>query len=398
MLEPMRLIWKLLRKHISLSELGIFFVANLIGMVVILSGVQLYSDLRPLVSGENALVGNDYVVISKPVKRVNSNAVFSREEIEELQSQSFVLRLGEFTPAQYHVYGGINLNGQALSTLMFFEAIPDGFIDVKSKEWKFKPSKHTVPIIIPRNYLNLYNFGFSNTSDKLPQITESMMKDLELELTLSGDGNKQKFTGKVVGFSDRLNTILVPYDFISWSNKRFAKSENAAISRLILEVVNPSDPELLSYFKAHGYVSEEKPAESSKALFLLRVSVGVIIFIGVIFSLLSLIILTLSIYLLLQKNIDKLENLRLIGYTTSAVARPYNLIAIVLSVSIMVLSLWVISQVRPLYINYLVESTGREIHATMALTIVCGIMLMFGIILFNISVIRRKIVEISRKR
>ena len=101
---------------------------------------------------------------------------------------------------------------------------------------------------------------------------------------------------------------------------------------------------------------------------------------------------------MLQKNIDKLENLRLIGYTTSAVARPYNLIAIVLSVSIMVLSLWIISQVRPLYINYLVESTGREIHATMALTIVCGIVLMFGIILFNISVIRRKIVEISRKR
>ena len=115
MLEPMRLIWKLLRKHISLSELGIFFVANLIGMVVILGGVQLYSDLRPLVSGENALVGNDYVVISKPVKRVNSNAVFSREEIEELQSQSFVLRLGEFTPAQYHVYGGINLDGQHVS-------------------------------------------------------------------------------------------------------------------------------------------------------------------------------------------------------------------------------------------------------------------------------------------
>ena len=73
----MRLIWKLLRKHVSLFELSIFFIANLIGMVVILAGVQVYTDLRPLVTGENALVGNDYVVISKPVKRVNSKAVFS---------------------------------------------------------------------------------------------------------------------------------------------------------------------------------------------------------------------------------------------------------------------------------------------------------------------------------
>ena len=394
----MRLIWKLLRKHVSLFELSIFFIANLIGMVVILAGVQVYTDLRPLVTGENALVGNDYVVISKPVKRVNSKAVFSAEEIEELKTQPFTLRLGEFTPAQYQVYGGININGQSLSTLMFFEAIPDEFMDVKSKEWKFKPSKHKIPIVIPRNYLNLYNFGFSQTSDKLPQITESMMKDLELELKLSGDGNTQTFTGKVIGFSDRLNTILVPYDFITWSNKRFAKSEKIEISRLIIEVVNPSDPALLSYFREHGYVPEEKPAESSKALFLLRVGVGVIIFIGVVFSILSLIILTLSIYLLLQKNIEKLENLRLIGYTTSAVARPYNTIAITLSVSIMVLSLWIISQLRLIYINYLAESTGREIHGTMALTIVCGLALMVGIIIFNIGIIRRKIVEISRKR
>lgn len=394
----MRLIWKLLRKHISLFELGVFFVANLIGMVVILAGVQLYTDLRPVVSGDNALIGNDYVVISKPVKRVNSKVAFSREEIEDLKAQPFTLRLGEFTPAQYQISGGINIGGQSLSTLLFFEAIPDEFMDVKSNEWKFKAGKHKVPIVIPRSYLNLYNFGFSQTVEQMPQITESMMKDLELELKLSGDGHTQKFTGKVIDFSDRLNTILVPADFIAWSNKRFAKNNEVEISRLILEVINPSDPELLKYFKEHGYVPESKPAESNKALFLLRVSVGVIIVIGLVFSILSLIILTLSIYLLLQKNIDKLENLRLLGYSTSAVARPYNMIAIVLSVSIMVLSLWIISQLRLLYIDYLMESTGRQIDGTMAITIVVGAVLMLGIILFNMGIIRRKIVEISRKR
>ena len=37
----MKLIWKLLRKHISVFELAVFFVANLIGMAVILAGVQI---------------------------------------------------------------------------------------------------------------------------------------------------------------------------------------------------------------------------------------------------------------------------------------------------------------------------------------------------------------------
>ena len=394
----MRLIWKLLRKHISLFELSVFFIANLIGMVVILGGIQIYTDLKPLVAGENALIGNDYVVISKPVKRLNSKTSFSSEEIENLANQDFILRLGEFTPAQYKIFGGVNIAGQGFSTYMFFEAIPDEFIDVKSKEWKFSKSKRKIPIIIPRNYLNLYNFGFSQTSAQLPQITESMMKDLELELTLSGGNHSDKFKGKVVGFTDRLNTILVPNDFVQWSNKRYAKGETIEISRLILEVANPSDPKLLGYFREHGYVAEEKPAESNKALFLLQVGVAVIIGIGVLFSILSLIILTLSIYLLLQKNVDKLRTLVQIGYKPSTVAAPYNAITIVLSASIMALSIWILSHARVLYIDYLAESTDRDISGGMALTIISGFAIMVAIILFNMFIIRRKIAQISRKQ
>lgn len=392
----MRLIWKLLRKHISIFELSVFFVANLIGMVVILGGIQIYSDLKPVIVGENALIGNDYVVITKPVKRLNSKTAFTHAEIENIKAQDFTLRMGEFTPAQYKVYGGINIAGKGFSTYMFFEAIPDEFIDVKSKDWKFNKNKRVIPIVIPRNYLNLYNFGFSQTSEQLPQITESMMKDLELELTLSGSNHSDKFVGKVVGFTDRLNTILVPQPFIDWSNKRYAKGEEVEISRLILEVENPSDPNLLSYFAEHGYEPESKPAESNKALFLLRVGVAVIIAIGLLFSALSLIILTLSIYLLLQKNIDKLRTLIHIGYRPSTVAAPYNAIAIILSASIMILSIWILSHVRVLYIDYLAEAAGRTIEGGMTLTIISGFILMVGMILFNISIIRGKIQQISR--
>lgn len=394
----MRLIWKLLRKHISIFELSVFFVANLIGMVVILGGIQIYSDLKPLVAGDNALVGNDYVVISKPVKRLNSKTIFSNNEIEELKSQSFTLRLGKFTPAMYKVYGGIDIAGQRFSTYMFFEAIPNDFIDVKSKEWKFNKTKHRVPIIIPRNYLNLYNFGFSQTSDQLPQITESMMKDLELDLTLGAGDKSIKFKGRVVGFTDRLNTILVPQEFINWSNKKLAKGETAEISRLILEVENPSDPELLAYFDDHGYVPEGKPAESNKALFLLKVGTGVVIGIGLVFSVLSLIILTLSIYLLLQKNIDKLRTLIQIGYRPTTVATPYNVIAVIINASIMVISIWLLSHVRVLYIDYLAEAAGREIEGGMTLTIAAGVVLMIAMIMFNLYIIRRKVTQISRMK
>ena len=43
----MRLVWKLLRQHISFSQLAGFF-ANLCGMVIVLLSVQFYKDVLPV--------------------------------------------------------------------------------------------------------------------------------------------------------------------------------------------------------------------------------------------------------------------------------------------------------------------------------------------------------------
>ena len=40
----MRLVWKLLRQHISFSQLAGFFFANLCGMVIVLLSVQFYKE------------------------------------------------------------------------------------------------------------------------------------------------------------------------------------------------------------------------------------------------------------------------------------------------------------------------------------------------------------------
>ncbi len=394
----MRLIWKLLRKHISIFELGVFFIANLIGIVVILSGVQLYADIKPLLTGEKSLIGNEYMIITKPVQRVGVNSTnFTREEVADIEQQSFTLSMGEFCSSQYEVYGSLMFQGRKLSTMMFFESVPDKFIDVESDEWHFASGQRNIPIIIPRNYLNLYNFGFSQTQD-LPQITESLIRGVELTIELSGNFRHETFTGYIVGFSDRLNTILVPESFMLWANERFAPYAEQETSRLIVEVENPSDPAVLAYLEQKGYVAEDKPAESNKALFLLQVCVAIIVGIGVLFSLLSIIIFTLSIYLLLQKNIDKLENLVLIGYTPSQVARPYNMMALVLNLSIFILGVIAVGFVQQTYMGLLSDMVGYELPTSLTTTIIAGVILTAIVLLFNIYIIRRKVAQISRKR
>lgn len=394
----MRLIWKLLRKHISIFELAVFFVANLIGMAVILAGVQIYSDVRPMLDGEKSLIGNEYMIVTRPVERVGIGApTFSDDDITDFKQQEFVVDLGQFAASQFEVSGSVMFNGRRLSTMMFFEAVPDSFIDVTSRDWHFKPGSTTIPIILPRNYLNLYNFGFSQTQ-KLPQITEDMIKRIELGIRISGDDMRHDYTGRVVGFSDRLNTILVPMEFMTWANGHYAAAKESEPTRLILEVENPGAPEVMNYLQEHGYAAEDKPAESSKALFILKASVAVIIGIGIIFSILSMIILTLSIFLLLQKNITKLENLVLIGHKPSYVAMPYNLMTLVLNLSVYALSVVVVWLLQGKYMSYLSEIAGFEFSGTPLSAILFGLALTAIIVTFNVFIIHRKIREISRRR
>lgn len=59
-----------------------------------------------------------------------------------------------------------------LSTEMFFESVPDEYVDVNLDKWLFDKETRVIPIIIPRNYLNLYNFGFAQ-SRSLPKLSEA---------------------------------------------------------------------------------------------------------------------------------------------------------------------------------------------------------------------------------
>lgn len=63
----------------------------------------------------------------------------------------------------------MGVNGQAvLNSELFFESVPDGFVDVPLKDWQYREGSKEVPIILPRTYINMYNFGFAQ-SHSLPK-------------------------------------------------------------------------------------------------------------------------------------------------------------------------------------------------------------------------------------
>ena len=253
------LVWKLLRQHISIGQLAGFFLANLFGMMIVLLSVQFYKDVIPVFTEGDSFMKKDFIIATKKISTLGSFAgksnTFSPDDIADLKKQSFTKTIGAFTPSQFKVSAGLGMQeaGIHLSTDMFFESVPDEFVDIKLDKWHFDEETHTIPIIIPRNYLNLYNFGFAQ-SRSLPKLSEGLMGLIQMDIMMRGNGRVEQYKGNIVGFSNRLNTILVPQSFMNWANKNFAPDAEAQPARLIIEVSNPADSSIASYFQKKGYL------------------------------------------------------------------------------------------------------------------------------------------------
>ena len=396
----MSLVWKLMRRHISLGQLAGFFFANLCGMVIVLLSIQFYQDVAPVFTEGDSFMKKDYIIVSKKVSTLGSfvgkSSTFSQTEIDEIEEQPFTRGVGEFTPSQFKVSAGVGMEqlGLNLSTAMFFESVPDKYVDTNLDGWHFEPGQEEIPIIIPRNYLNLYNFGFAQ-SRSLPQISEGVINMVNLEVRIYGGGKRDTYKGKIAGFSNRLNTILVPESFMTWANIHYGDGGiRKEPSRLIVEVNNPTDDRIAQFFRERGYDTEDDKLDAGKTTWFLKVIVGIVLSVGLLISALSFYILMLSIYLLLQKNTTKLENLLLIGYGPNRVAFPYQSLTIALNAIVLVLSVCIVLYVRTLYLD-LVEQMFPSLNAgSWWLMLVVGILLFLSVSCFNVLAIRKKIASI----
>lgn len=187
--------------------------------------------------------------------------------------------------------------------------------------------EHVVPIILPRSYIAMYNFGFAQ-SRSLPKISDGLVGMIDFDIFIQGDGKSQSFKGKVIGFSNRVSSILVPQAFMDWSNETFAHGKTSDPTRLIIEPDNSKTELMTSYFDRKGYEVENDKLDAEKTTYFLRLMVTMVMAVGLVISALSFYILMLSIYLLVQKNSSKLENLLLIGYSPGQVAKPYQLLTV----------------------------------------------------------------------
>lgn len=388
----MTLIWKLLRQHISGLQLLGFFLANLLGMLIVLLALQFYRDVRPVFSQEDGVINNDYLILSKKISAIGfGTTTFSSQELKEIESQPFTKRLGAFTASQYKVSCSMGIDGVAnFGTQMYFESVPDNFVDADKSQWQYDENSDFVPIILPRSYLTIYNFGFAQ-SRSLPKLSEGVISMIDMMVILRGDAKERRMRGKVIGFTNRLNTILVPESFMQWSNQEFAPNADIEPTRLIVEVGNPTDDRIAKFIQKHGYDIDEDKLQAGKATYFLKVMSAIVMGVGLLISALSFFILMLSIYLLVQKNTVKLQNLLLIGYSPARVSLPYQLLTIGMNALVLMMALAILYWLRSQYMEMLWAMFPTMQETSMLPALLLGIALLLLVSVFNVIAIRRKV-------
>lgn len=398
----MKLVWKLLRQHISVPQFAGFFLANFVGMVIILLGIQFYNDTQVIYQSEDSFMKEDYLIVNKKIGALTTitgkSNTFSKAEIEEAAEQPFVQRIGTFTSSLFDVNASFDIEGFArFSTDMFFEAVDDDFVDVKSDNWHYAEGSTSLPIILPKDYLDLYNFGYAQ-SRNMPKLSEGILGAMKLKVRITGNGYDDTYDGAIVGFSSRLNTILVPQSFMDYANHRYASSDETLHTRLIMQVNNPTDDRITTYLQENNLETDQDKLDASKTTYLLRIIVAVVMSVGLIICLLAIYILMLSIYLLVEKNSTKLENLLLLGYSPAKVSMPYQLLTVGLNILVFILAFVALMVVRGIYLGLFADFFPDFTSPSILPAVIAGVALLVIVSVLNIIAVHRKVMSIWNRK
>ena len=310
------LLNKLFLKKLNLGRLGISALAYVLGLAIMLLSLQLYSQLRKVFAPNTGIA--EYLVLSKQVNLgntlFNAKATIDTATLKTLEQAPFVKDIGHFKTNQFSVRAYMRGNFN-FSTDLFFEAVPDRFLEDPPQNWRWKPGDKEVPIVLNKEFINLYNFGYA-ISANLPQITSGSLGVLPLNLVVQGPKGRQQFKGRLAGVSDRIPSVLVPNEFMQWANQNIGRGPSKEVSRVIVQMDNAYKGNLKEFLSQNGLSVNQDRLKSSQTAAVLNVVMSTTGFIGLLFFVLALLIMVLNFTLMISESKQEIILLKQLGYTT----------------------------------------------------------------------------------
>ncbi len=334
-----QLLKKLIRAGSGRSRSTMAIVGLFIALLLILSAVQIQANYQQILYSKTSQDSiADFLVINKTVTDKNiGEATLSNAEINDLKQQPFVEKIGTLTPSRFKV-GVQSISRQIpFYSDFFFESVPDEFLDVNTPAWQWDENSNYIPMIIPNMFLDMYNFGFAQ-SQHLPQLSHDLITSLPVQINIQTPTGIVNYYGKVVGFSDRISSVLVPQPFMDWANKKFGTDVNQQPSRVIIQTKDAASPQLTAYLKKHALSTNAEKTRFEKYRGIITAVVAISWVMGGLMFLFALIVLTLFIQLTIASAKEEIFLLVTLGAAPKQLQRflrklflPANAITVIIS-------------------------------------------------------------------
>jgi hypothetical protein len=343
--------------QVLISSVGVF-----LGLTALLLSVLIWNDIQSFQNSDEEMFGPNSLIIQKRVTKFTSiglnSTEFTNEDIKLLESKDFIEKVSPFNSANYQVgiseYPGDGL--PAFYADMFFQSIPDEFIDVDT-EWSWDEGSDFVPIILPRDFLMLINYGIAE-SQGMPQISEDLLAVARLKIHMNGKFKNGVVTGKVVGFSHKISSILVPDSFLSYSNLKYGDRKKKLPQRLFISIQEDSFGELERLMEEMNLDINKSALDITKIKTFVKVIVSLFIIFSIVIIILSILSFMQYIQLILNKSKTEIVILLKQGYThrklLNVLINYFNKIFGIISA----LSLVVVFVLKFLVINIFLEKYG----------------------------------------
>jgi hypothetical protein len=266
-LTQKKIILKLLRPGSGRAKMYGSWLALCLGILLLFLAVLAWINFSETLSGKEKKDSmSEYLVVGKEITdqragRNKTENLFSLDEQSEVRTAPGVQDAGALTANKYPV--SANIGGSlGFYTELFLESVEDHFLDVKPEDWHWQPGQNYLPVILSNDFLNMYNYGFA-LSQGYPQLSQKSIKNLPFEINIAG--GRQRYRAQIVGFTDRISSMLVPQRFMEQMNNDFAQSNSSLPSRLILKVKDPSDKAFIDFLKEKSYTIALEPYSYSCA-------------------------------------------------------------------------------------------------------------------------------------
>ncbi len=312
-----------------------------IGVLLLLCAIQMYININYLLKDRSPKkTGYDFISVTKTITNANmaSDNRFTNADINEIQAQKFITDAAPLIANQFRVKASAG-NIIPFSTDLFLESINEKFIDTVPPTFTWQEGQQDVPIIFSADFLEMYNV-FAPGQD-LPQLSAETISSITIILECHGPGGIQSYRGRIVALSYRINSVLVPENFMLAANKNFGGVSNVPASRIYIKTTDANNPQLLQYLAQKNYHVNKDKTKFGRIKQILQAIVSGLAGFGVLVILLAMMLFSFYLQLIITKSKDNLQLLLTLGYSPKWLSKtvaqkwiPVYIIIVILAVAI----------------------------------------------------------------